>query len=359
MEDKKAKGVNDRNFFSEKISMIFEAIKNICRRFKVYFPKKRQACAPKKLDWLVIILTNKCNLKCSYCLRNADSGGQEIDFEILKNIIFSANSVGCRNCTLTGGETLLYSKFKKLMNLLSSLGWFVHLETNGKILTHEICAFLEKKLRNNFTIFVSLDSRFKEIHDSLRGEGSFDSAILAIKTAKVHGINLETIAVLTPKNMMGLKELTDFVVFNKELGVNRVHLERVVPSGRGINERLLLSQSQIKEFSETLKEYGDAEEYLSRGAFPRFFGALADKNECKRLSRQLCVSPNGIHPCVFQEKIKIGELEGFKDIISNKELFDELILSQKAIANYYHDRNDSFSCAECVKSLSFANKQKE
>ncbi len=157
---------------------------------------------------LAIMLTHKCNSGCAYCLRRVDKTREspEINFDILKRLIISAHHFGCRAGGITGGEPFLYPRLKEAITLLGDLNWLVGIETNGKILTPEICDFLKQKLGNKLSFLVSLDSFCKKSHDFLRGEGSFDSAVTALKLIKAHDIRVESSAILTPQNFMAEKE---------------------------------------------------------------------------------------------------------------------------------------------------------
>lgn len=305
-----------------------------------------QSYSQGPIDNLSIILTHKCNLKCEYCLRDAGANKEEISFPILERIILSAHRAGCRVCGITGGEAILHPKFNELINLISSLKWSVLLETNGKIFTSEICDFLKEKLFNGLSILVSLDSYTKEKHDIFRGSGSFDLAVKAIKIIKSRNIRLLTNAIITD---MEEEELIKLVHFNKTLKVDSMNINRAVPLGRGKNNKFLLSTAQVNDFNSILKKHNFFDGYVVEGAFG--FNYNQKRTGCQRMMKHICVSPTGVHPCLFHEALKIGELKDFEKIIWNENLRNFMISTQKGVPLYCEEKGIPFSCFECVDRL--------
>lgn len=304
---------------------------------------------------LAIMLTHKCNLECSYCLRNTfeTKENPEIDFKTIQKIIFSANRFGCRECGITGGEPLLYPKLKDVINILGDLGWFVGIETNGRILNSDDCSFFKERIGDKLMMSVSLDGFCRESHDYFRGKGSFDSAINAIKLIKARGIKLEVNAILTPKNFMTEKELLEFMNFNKNLGVDFVRIGRIIPFSRGCDKKFLLTKNQVVEFGNILKKYNFLNPILQGGAFFQYKKSKNKNNGwCPKKMKQICVSPAGVHHCIFLEGIKSGELEEFESVVLNERMRNFMIFVQGIIAESYLKRNIPFYCSECVYEFS-------
>jgi len=296
---------------------------------------------------LTIILTHKCNLSCAYCLRGANPDYQaEIPYPELKKIIASAYQFGIRNAGITGGEPFLYSHWKELVEFLGNLKWHILWETNGQLINEKSLQFIKENLGDNVTFLVSLDSYKQEIHDKLRGKGSFGKAIMAIKLIKSYNFSLQTNAVLTPLNMMNEGDLIDYINFNKNLGVNCANLNRVVSLGRGSDQKIFsLSDEQMTKLRFLFKKYNNFDGYLKDGAFR----LVEDDVGCERLGSEICISPFGIHPCIFHEDIKLGELQDFKKLFFNQVFLKTLnILRLASIADY---KGGYFSCTGCMESL--------
>lgn len=299
------------------------------------------------LEALSMVLTRKCNLNCDYCLRDAKvERAEEVEFRLLKDIILTAHHMGCRRCCLTGGEAFLYSKFNDLINLLGDLEWEALVETNGKILDSSKCIFLKEKLGNRLSMSVSLDSHRKEIHDSLRGKGSFDAAVKAINLIKGYSIKLETNTIITSQEE---NDILALVKFNKELKVDLMHANRVVPVGRGRNDKFLMPNNKVIFYNKIFRKYNNFDGYFSGSAFGLNNGY--EKMKCQKFIKQICISPDGIHPCVALEKVKVGELDDFNRIIRDKKLKEFLWSAQEESFKYYREKGLLFSCVECVEIL--------
>jgi len=83
---------------------------------------------------------------------------------------------------ITNGEPLLYSKFEQLCNRIREFQGHLRLSTNGILVPKYIDVF-----EQNDGIMVSIDGD-REIHDKIRGKGSYDKAIKALECLKEHGV---------------------------------------------------------------------------------------------------------------------------------------------------------------------------
>lgn len=321
------------------------------------YPRLSNGCngGRRLINGLAIMLTHRCNVGCAYCLRSVDKTREspEINFDTLRRIILSAHRFGCRACGITGGEPFLHPRLREVIILLGDLNWLVGIETNGKVLNPDVCDFLKQKLGNKLLISVSLDSFRKKSHDFFRGEGSFDSAVRAIKLIMAYDIRVETNAILTPQNFMTEKDLLEFMDFNRGLKVDLVRMGRVIPSGRGSDGKFLLSQNQIFEFGDILEKYNFQNPSLDGSPF-QSYKSFENRNNgwCPKGMRQFCISPAGVHHCIFLENIKSGEFNDFENIIANERLKNFMSFIQEAIFEYYFERKAPFSCAECVCGFS-------
>jgi MoaA/NifB/PqqE/SkfB family radical SAM enzyme len=79
-----------------------------------------------------MILTNKCNLNCSFCSCRDDDRKAQMPFEVALHSVFSLKRLGMKAITITGGgEPLLYPKINEFISFAHSAGTDVGLVTNG------------------------------------------------------------------------------------------------------------------------------------------------------------------------------------------------------------------------------------
>ncbi len=317
----------------------------------IFSPKKASVdnLANPPINSLSIILTQKCNLKCDYCLRNTNSelkDDPEIPFNTLEQLVILAHRIGCRGCGLTGGEFFLYSKWRQLIALIGAWKWGTLIETNGILISRNpgFLDYLIEHLNSRFQVLISLDSYEERKHDLHRGKNSFRQALKAIKLVKSRGIELHTNIILTPANFMSEKELVNYVKFVKNLGVDVANIGRVVSVGRGTNSKLMLSIHQSNKIYEILKKHDFFNGYVRWG----FFNNLDETNGCNRIGRNICISPYGIHPCVFHQEIKMGDFEDFEKIVWSNFFQSLNMFRRGARVGLLRPR---FNCGECVNCL--------
>jgi len=181
-----------------------EKIKAVVREKEESFGKKT------RLNSFRIVLTEKCNLRCSYCFVQRDvSKLRDMDETTLikaLDLLIKLNGKKDVEVQFFGGEPLIkFDLIQKAVKYLDKkieegkLGnVFYGITINGTLLTKEIAKFMAKK---NFLVSLSIDG-WKEIHDKNRksagGVGSFDMVIKALDLLSEAGC--ETGLLITPNN---------------------------------------------------------------------------------------------------------------------------------------------------------------
>ncbi len=162
-----------------------------------YHTEKLQCMIDSQCEQLILELTGKCNLRCSYCIYNEtykdnrEFNQEDMSIDIAKRAVdyFFDHSADKMAVTFYGGEPLLkfellkwvieYSQEKnKEFNKEMSFS----LTTNLTLMTEEIAEYLSNV--SGLSILCSLDGP-KDIHNSNRkyinGNGCFEEAINGLK----------------------------------------------------------------------------------------------------------------------------------------------------------------------------------
>jgi len=151
-----------------------------------------------------IALTERCPNRCVYCnyeeLRKKES--YEITTEDVLYIIDQLKKAGCQKLHLSGGEPLIRDDVGRIIDHAKSKGMFVGISCSGMYIPEKI-----KMLKNIDIVLLSLDGP-EDIHDELRGEGSYKNVLKAMDSLKNNKITFWTNTVLTRKNL----ESVDFVL---------------------------------------------------------------------------------------------------------------------------------------------------
>ena len=150
--------------------------------------------------------------------------------------------------TISGGEALLVDKLEKIVTLLIKNQINVTIFTNGILIKY----FIEKLPTNyneHLSFSISIDGN-EEVHDKIRGMGSFRQTIEGIKYALKQGYKIATNTVVMKKNVHCICNLIKQL---NEIGVNQVQLSNLIVKGRARNE-MKISSSEKDELRDNLKQ---------------------------------------------------------------------------------------------------------
>ena len=163
-----------------------------------------------------VLLTYKCNLKCVMCPVWSMDDNQELKLDDIKELV-DAVSPGCCYFSFSGGEPLLVKDIYKMLSYASAKIPFVHLVSNGLILTEEVASRLAST--GLAEVSLSLDGE-ESFHNLIRGnEQSFKKVIEAISNIKKHApkVKISINAVIFPGYLNQLKKTVELA---KELNIN-------------------------------------------------------------------------------------------------------------------------------------------
>lgn len=171
-------------------------------------------------------ITERCNYRCRFCGCWRDPGDEVTESEAMQCASEMVEH-GVLAVSLSGGEVLLRQDVGRIIHLLSAEGVITRVTTNGSLLPERI-----GDLGGVSAIKMSLDGP-PEVHDDLRGEGSFDEIATAVEAARGAGIEVQLNSVLTRHLVGRIDEHLDVVA---RLG-SRVTFQ--VPEQRGADRKVL------------------------------------------------------------------------------------------------------------------------
>ncbi len=216
------------------LKLFFESI----AKYGVTFPMIWSAPSIVIMD-----ITTRCNL---YCYSSSSSKGFRgpSTFSILK-FIDDLKTAGGTSIIFSGGEPLLREDIYDLIEYASERGLDVKISTNGTLIDEDTVKKLVKAgLRK---VLVSLDGLRPETHEAIRGKGTFEKVLKAIKLLKKAKMGVVVEYTMNTINISDITNLELLKKFAKEYNVN-ILLYDFIPSGRGIIHRNLeLSPKQKYE----------------------------------------------------------------------------------------------------------------
>lgn len=287
--------------------------------------------APICLTWE---LTYACNLSCVHCLSSSGRRDpRELSTEQCKAVIDELQRMQVFYVNIGGGEPTVRSDFWELVDYATDHQVGVKFSTNGVRIDETVAARLAAS--DYVDVQISLDGATAEVNDAVRGPGSFDMAVRALRNLKNAGFRDAKISVVVTRH--NVAQLDDFKALADAYDAT-LRITRLRPSGRGADvwDDLHPTAAQQRELYDWLVAHGEG--VLTGDSFfhlSAFGGALPGLNLCGA-GRVVClIDPIGdVYACPFaiHEQFLAGNvlrdatdtLGGFQAVWQNSALFREL-----------------------------------
>lgn len=205
---------------------------------------------------LHIELTHQCNLNCENCFNRLEKREQLVSYERYIEILNGFAKIGKFYTILFGGEPLMYKQIGDIIKHLNSINFPIEIFTNGTLIDHKFIELLKNYKVNKLKI--SLDG-CGEYNDSIRGQGTYDKIIQAIKLVKNHTDTFVTVSTTLSKS--NIENIEELIKTCKEIGVDSMGFSPVSLIGNAkkncvvpltVNEQIVYAD-KIKMF---LQKYG-------------------------------------------------------------------------------------------------------
>jgi len=157
----------------------------------------------KRLPLFVgIRLTNRCNLDCKYCY--LPKYRDELTTEELFGLIDNLKQAGCVSINYTGGEPLLRSDIKEIIDYTVEKGIEANITTNGTLLKKRF-----EDIKNACSVTISLDGSESENKDSRKNSKTKD-IIKNIDILKKNKMKVRISCVLSKYNTKNIENVLSF-----------------------------------------------------------------------------------------------------------------------------------------------------
>ena len=282
--------------------------------------------APICLTWE---LTYACNLSCVHCLSSSGRRDpRELSTAECKRVIDELERMQVFYVNIGGGEPTVRPDFWELVDYATAHHVGVKFSTNGLRITPEVA----RKLAGSdyIDVQISLDGATAEVNDAVRGRGSFDMAIAAMRNLADAGFAGFKISVVMTRH--NVAQLDAFKAIADSFGA-QLRITRLRPSGRGADvwDDLHPTAGQQRELYDWLVSRG--ENVLTGDSFFHLAGygeGLPGLNMCGA-GRVVClIDPVGdVYACPFaiHDAFLAGNVRdpgGFADVWRHSELFTDL-----------------------------------
>ena len=264
---------------------------------------RSKAIAPHKLEELWIYYTLACNLRCKHCLVNAGKSlREELTTVEVKKLVDDAIHLGVKRFYITGGEPFIKDDIFEIIRYITiQKKHELIILSNATLFDDKKIEALKKVYTPRLVLQVSLEGPNAEVHDKLRGEGSFDKAVEGIKRLMDIGI---TPVVSTAISKFNDKHIIATSKFLSKLGIKEHNILWMHAKGRGANnaDELLVPSDEIAQIMKNLKKrYKEQEIILDNieSLKVRVRTKRGRKNDlCNNCYEKICINSDGhVYPC--------------------------------------------------------------
>ncbi len=190
-------------------------------------------------------LTDTCNARCTHCLFSDNAGSaRSLSLEDVHHLSAQAGRLGAKVFCFTGGEPLTHPSFREILqHILIGEDHRVAVLTNG-LLIPSLLPGLKNLDRTRMHFQVSLDGP-QSVHDTIRGEGSFDRAVAGLRALTDADIPCSVSMAVNPENV---EAMTEVVGITASLGVPTLHFMWHFRRGQGRSMEILPQDVVIRNF---------------------------------------------------------------------------------------------------------------
>lgn len=145
----------------------------------------------RRIHYLRVSVTDRCNLRCSYCMPPEGvpwlPHDRILSFERIAAVAAAATALGFDKIRLTGGEPLTRKGLPELLSMLAAIPGVGHLAmtTNGTLLAPAAADLARRGLRS---VNVSLDTLDPDRYASITRGGRLEDALAGIAAARAAGL---------------------------------------------------------------------------------------------------------------------------------------------------------------------------
>jgi len=296
------------------------------------------------LNSIFFHLTTRCNLSCLHCYITGSqvNPNRDIPSKLVFRIIDSLADHGGKSITLSGGEPLLHHEIRKILKYAGSKVEILLL-TNGTLIDRAWADFLAGM---NIFIQISIDGSTKEIHDSIRGRGTFEKSLKALEYLQEAGLR-EKINFSTTVMNQNLHDLPGIISLAERLDVP---LTRFVPLRRkgmakrhweAVGSGLTIKDSErfYEHTSHLQKNRGSGVDVSCglSGFLLKMPEEFEDDDIWCPIGKQLVITVNGdAYPCVLlmEDEFRLGN--AFDDSLDKIIQSDAMAEVCRALAERRH-----------------------
>lgn len=299
----------------------------------------------RTIDYLRVSVTDRCNLRCRYCMPEDGIEAMEhsdiLSYLEIERICKAGAALGIRKVKITGGEPLVRKDVEVLIHSLRAIPGIedVTMTTNGCLLKEKASLLKESGLSS---VNVSLDTLNPQRFARITRRDCFESVVEGIDAAISAGLNVKVNCAVMEE--LDEKEVLDFARFSADYQIP-VRFIEMMPIGQGRNYKAMdndelawiLSNAygELRE-SRTVKGNGPAVYYTwgDGSGCIGFISAVNHKfcSDCNRVR----LTADGFLKLCLDSPVGIDLKGPLRKGISNDQLLDVMKMSIRNKPESHH-----------------------
>ncbi len=274
----------------------------------------------RSISYLRLSLTDRCNLRCIYCVTEEETGGRLaklhhgdlLSYEEILRVVRVAVDMGITKLRLTGGEPLVRRHIRSFIEALGAIRGLddIRITTNGLLLKQYAQSLFDAGVTK---VNISLDSLQPDRVAAITGVDCFDQVWQGITTALSTGFSPVKLNVVAMRHVND-DELVDFGRLSQIMPL-QVRFIEFMPIGSSSrwNEDTYISTDEILQRLSPLGELqplkkrttdGPAQVYKLGEDAPGSLGFISplSHNFCDRCNRLRLTSEGMLRSCLLHDE---------------------------------------------------------
>lgn len=253
----------------------------------------------RRIDYVRISVTDRCDLRCSYCLPRGFKDYREpahwLTFDEVERVVAAFGRLGVRRIRLTGGEPLLRRDLPLLARRIRALPGIedLSLSTNATQLEKQAEALKNAGVDR---LNISLDSLRRERVMKITGRDSLDQILAGIHAARTAGFSPIKINMVAMRGVNDdeFEEMTEFCI-EHDLVLRLIEMMPMGDSGRNAE---YLDLQPVK--ARLQKRFGLVEAVFPGGGPARYLRAAGGRFSVG------FITPISQHFCATCNRVRLG-----------------------------------------------------
>ncbi len=251
-------------------------------------------------DSLRISVTDRCNIRCFYCMPETGvkfvEREQILSFEEIERVVRVAASLGVKKLRLTGGEPLLRRNLPVLIEKLTAIPGIddLALTTNGVLLAEQAQSLYDAGLRR---LNIHLDTLDRQRFLQITRRDDFDKVMRGIEVAQKIGFAPLKINAVAVKNLVE-EDIVPLALFGRANNIEIRYIEFMPLDSQSLwkNGKVLTADEMIAMISKeigSLEAIPDADPRAPATEY-RFRDGIGKIGFVASISRPFCMNCNRI-----------------------------------------------------------------